>query len=304
MRPAAPSFLHRFVRSEDGLRLHVADYPGSTVDAPVLLCLPGLTRNGRDFAALAERLAGPYRLLCPDQRGRGLSDRDPDPSHYQPPRYVADMAWLLDRLGVAQVTVIGTSLGGMMGVMLAAWQPQRVRAVLLNDVGAVLEPEGLARIAGYVGRQPVVNSLAEAVALTAAANAAVFPDWSEPDWRRMVLATWRGEDGQWRPDYDPEIAQGLSNGSAAPPLWPLFEAVRELPMLLLRGELSDLLSRDTVAQMRQRLPSLTAQEVPRRGHAPTLDEPLAWQALCDWLERLDDPDQGERVRRIATASAP
>jgi pimeloyl-ACP methyl ester carboxylesterase len=202
------------------------------------------------------------------------------------------------------VTVIGTSLGGMMGVMLAAWQPQRVRAVLLNDVGAVLEPEGLARIAGYVGRQPVVNSLAEAVALTAAANAAVFPDWSEPDWRRMVLATWRGEDGQWRPDYDPEIAQGLSNGSAAPPLWPLFEAVRELPMLLLRGELSDLLSRDTVAQMRQRLAGLTALEVPCRGHAPTLDEPLAWQALCDWLERLDDPDQGERVRRIATASAP
>lgn len=138
------------------------------------------------LAALAERLAGRYRLLCPDQRGRGLSDRDPDPSHYQPPRSVADMAWLLDRLGVAQVTVIGTSLGGMMGVMLAAWQPQRVRAVLLNDVGAVLEPEGLARIAGYVGRQPVVNSLAEAVALTAAANAAVFPDWSEPDWRRIV----------------------------------------------------------------------------------------------------------------------
>ncbi|WP_374658565.1 alpha/beta fold hydrolase [Inhella sp.] len=295
------AFLHRFVQAEDGLRLHVADYPadhpadypahhpGARADAPVLLCLPGLTRNGRDFARLAERLAGPgfgYRVLCPDQRGRGLSDRDPEPSHYQPPRYVADMAWLLDRLAIPQVTVIGTSLGGMMGVMLAAWQPERVRGVLLNDVGALLEPEGLARIAGYVGRQPAVDTLDEAIALTRAANAAVFPDWQHPEWRQMVLDTWRGEGGRWVPDYDPAIAQGLANGSAAPPLWPLFEAVKNLPMLLLRGALSDLLSRDTVTQMQARLPQLVAAEVPQRGHAPTLEEPAAWAALQAWLANL------------------
>ncbi|MBN8506507.1 MAG: alpha/beta hydrolase [Burkholderiales bacterium] len=284
------AFLHRFVQAEDGLRLHVADYPaddpGARADAPVLLCLPGLTRNGRDFSRLAESLAGPgfgYRVLCPDQRGRGLSDRDPDPSHYQPPRYVADMAWVLDRLGIPQVTVIGTSLGGMMGVMLAAWQPERVRGVLLNDVGAVLEPEGLARIAGYVGRQPAVDTLDEAIALTRAANAAVFPDWQDPEWRQMVLDTWRGEGDRWVPDYDPAIAQGLANGSAAPPLWPLFEAVKNLPMLLLRGALSDLLSRETVAEMQRRLPLLNAVEVPQRGHAPTLDEPAAMAALLRWL---------------------
>lgn len=295
-----PSFLHRFVRAEDGLRLHVADHPGARADAPVLLCLPGLTRNGRDFARLAERLAAQgYRVLCPDQRGRGLSDRDPDPANYQPPRYVADMAWLLDRLGVHQITVIGTSLGGMMGVMLAAWQPARVRGVVLNDVGAVLEPAGLARIAGYVGRQPAVGTLQEAIDLTRAANEAVFPDWRDADWRDMVLATWRGEGGQWVPDYDPAIAQGLANGSAAPPLWPLFDAVKELPMLLLRGALSDLLSRETVAAMQARLPTLQAVEVPLRGHAPTLDEASAWPPLRSWLAGLD-----QRERCIATASTP
>lgn len=278
-----PSYLHRFVRSQDGLLLHVADYPGRHSNAPVLLCLPGLTRNGRDFARLARQFAGPYRVLCPDQRGRGLSSRDPNPTNYQPQRYVADMAWLLDRLGVAQVTVIGTSLGGMMGVMLAAWQPTRVRGVLLNDVGAVLEPAGLARIAGYVGRQAAVSSLEEAVAVTAAANAAVFPDWPDEDWHRMVLATWRGEDGLWLPDYDPTIAQGLANGSAAPPLWPLFEAVKDLPMLLVRGALSDLLSTETVQQMQARLPRLEAVEVPHRGHAPTLDEAPAHTALHRWI---------------------
>lgn len=300
-----PSFLHRFVRAEDGLRLHVADYPGADEGAQVLLCLPGLTRNGRDFARLAERLAAQgYRVLCPDQRGRGLSDRDPNPANYAPPRYVADMAWLLDRLGIAQVTVIGTSLGGMMGVMLAAWQPARVRGVVLNDVGAVLEPAGLARIAGYVGRQPAVASLEEAILLTRTANEAVFPDWQYADWRDMVLATWRGEGGQWVPDYDPAIAQGLANGSAAPPLWPLFEAVKELPMLLLRGALSDLLSRDTVLAMQARQPGLTAFEVPDRGHAPTLDEPAAWDALRRWLAVLPPVSQSETVRAMASASAP
>lgn len=276
--------VHRYHRSDDGLRLHVSEWLGAPPGAPVLLCLPGLTRNGRDFARLAERanLAG-WRVLCPDLRGRGLSDRDPDPSRYRPDRYVADMVTLLDHLQLPQVSIVGTSLGGMMGTMLAALQPGRVRALVLNDVGPVLEAEGLARIAGYVGRQPPADSLDEAVARTAATQGGVFPDFNADDWRQMVADTHVVDEGRWVPDYDPAIAQGLANGSAVPTLWPLFDAARAVPMLLLRGALSDLLSAATVAAMRERLPLLHAVEVPLRGHAPTLDEPVAREAMERFL---------------------
>ncbi|MCZ8235022.1 MAG: alpha/beta hydrolase [Inhella sp.] len=278
--PPIPRYFH----SDDGLRLHVADWLAPRADAPVLLCLPGLTRNGRDFARLAQRAqAAGWRVLCPDQRGRGLSERDPDPRRYRPDRYVADMLTLLDQLGVAQVSIVGTSLGGMMGTMLAAMQPGRVQRLVLNDVGPVLEAQGLARIAGYVGQQPPADSLDDAIARTARTQATVFPDFDPADWCQMVADTHRVEDGQWWPDYDPAIAQGLANGSATPPLWPLFDAARDLPMLLLRGALSDLLSADTVAAMRDRLPQLQAVEVPQRGHAPTLNEAQARAALDAFL---------------------
>lgn len=274
--------IHHAFTTGDGLRLRAVEYPG--VDAaPTLLCLPGLTRNGRDFARLAALLAPRYRVLCPDQRGRGLSDHDPDPSRYRPDRYVADMLAWADSLGLQRLTVIGTSLGGMMGVMMAALRPGLVQALVLNDVGPVVEAEGLARIAAYVGRQQACATLPEAAARTAATQAAVFPDFMEADWRQMVIETQRFDDGHWRPDYDPAIAQGLANGSAVPTLWPLFEAVGSLPMLLLRGALSDLLSSVTAAEMQQRLPGLRAVEVPARGHAPNLLEPVALSALQAFL---------------------
>ncbi len=276
--------VHRYHRSDDGLRLHVSEWLGAAPGAPVLLCLPGLTRNGRDFARLAARASAQgWRVLCPDLRGRGLSERDPDPSRYRPDRYVADVLTLLDHLAVPQVHVVGTSLGGMMGTMLAAMQPGRVRALVLNDVGPVLEAEGLARIAGYVGRQPPATSLDEAVARTAATQASVFPDFSTDDWRQMVADTHVVDEGRWVADYDPAIAQGLANGSAVPDLWPLFDAAQAVPMLLLRGALSDLLSTATVAAMRERLPRLQAVEVPMRGHAPTLDEAVAREAVEGFL---------------------
>jgi len=282
--------VRRYFRSDDGLRLHVSEWLGAPPGAPVLLCLPGLTRNGRDFARLAQRASHEgWRVLCPDLRGRGLSDRDPDPSRYRPERYVTDVIGLLDQLGLAQVSIVGTSLGGMMGTMLAAMQPGRVRALVLNDVGPVLEAEGLARIAAYVGRQPPAQSLEEAVARTAATQGPVFPDFGPDDWLQMVADTHAVVDQQWVPDYDPTIAQGLANGSAVPTLWPLFEAAPTVPMLLLRGALSDLLSPATVAAMRERLPALQAVEVPLRGHAPTLDEPVARDAVAAFLSRTLAP---------------
>ncbi len=276
--------VHRYFRSDDGLRLHVSEWLGAPPGAPVLLCLPGLTRNSRDFARLAQRasLEG-WRVLCPDMRGRGLSERDSDPSRYRPDRYVADMVTLLDHLELPQISIVGTSLGGMMGTMLAALQPGRVRVLVLNDVGPVLEAEGLVRIAGYVGRQAGARSLEEAVARTVATQATVFPDFGPQDWTQMVADTHVVVDGEWVPDYDPAIAQGLANGSAVPTLWPLFEAAQSVPMLLLRGALSDLLGRDTVASMQARLPRLKAVEVPLRGHAPTLDEAIARAELSAFL---------------------
>lgn len=274
--------IHHVFSTGDGLRLRAVEYPGAE-GAPVLLCLPGLTRNGRDFARLAARLAPRWRVLCPDQRGRGLSDRDPDPSRYRPDQYVADMLLWVERLGISRLSVIGTSLGGMMGVMMAAARPGLVQALVLNDVGPVLEAEGLARIAGYVGRQDPALSLDEAAARLAATQRAVFPDFGDEDWRQMVIETQLLDNGRWVADYDPAIASGLANGSAVPPLWPLFEAVADLPMLLLRGALSDLLSPETAQAMQQRLPRLQAVEVPQRGHAPNLLEPVAFSALQDFL---------------------
>lgn len=268
------------VRSADGLRLHAVEHEGA---GRAVLCLHGLTRNGRDFAALAAQLAPEHRLILADQRGRGGSERDSKPLRYQLPQYVDDMLCLVDQLGLSELLVIGTSMGGMLGLMLALQRPGLVRALVLNDVGAVLETEGLARIAGYVGKQGSAASLDEAAEQLARAQATVFPDFGPADWRQMARETHVERDGRWWPDYDPAIAAGLADGSAAPPLWPLFEPLRELPMLLLRGELSDLLSRDTVIAMQQRLPLLQAVEVPLRGHAPTLNEPAALAALRPFL---------------------
>lgn len=273
----------RYYRSADGLRLYCRDYPGPTPDAPVLLCLPGLTRNSKDFHDLATALSSRWRVLCPDQRGRGHSQRDPEPSHYRPDRYCADMLTLLDLLGVSQVGVIGTSLGGLMAMMLTATRPELVRAVVLNDVGPELDPRGIARIAGYMARPQLPCSLDEAVERLATINREVFPDYRAADWRALVMATCVFEGGSVVLDFDPAIAQGVANGSAAPDLWPLFHLLAGRPVLAIRGALSDLLSAATLRAMAERLPALQTLEVAGRGHAPTLDEPPVRARLVDFL---------------------
>ena len=278
-------YLDRYYRSQDGLRLYARDYPGPMPDAPAVLCLPGLTRNSKDFAALAEALAARFRVVCPDQRGRGHSERDSDPARYRPDRYCADMLALLDTLGVARAHIVGTSLGGLMAVMLAATQRARVGAIVLNDVGPELDPRGIARIAGYVGKQQQPCSLAEAIERIAAVNGEAFPDYTAADWLAMVANTCIVEQDQVLLDYDAAIAQGMADGSATPDLWPLFGLLRGLPVLALRGALSDILSAATLAAMAERLPGLEAVEVPQRGHAPMLDEPVARAAVLDFLGR-------------------
>jgi pimeloyl-ACP methyl ester carboxylesterase len=275
--------------SAEGLRLYARDYAGPRADAPVLLCLPGLTRNSKDFDALAAHLSARYRVLCPDLRGRGRSARDPDPDRYRPDVYVGDIFGLLDALGIDRFGVIGTSLGALMALGMNAVAPQRVTRVVLNDAGPELDPRGLARTASYVGKPSApMASWAEAAQRMAANYGAAYPDFGPADWDAYArMSCYRDVDGIIRFDYDPGIARGLANGSAAPDLWPVFDLLAGKPVLVLRGGISDLLAEATVAKMRERLPTLRAATIPGHGHAPTLDEPAARAAIDGFLASSD-----------------
>ncbi|MBC2669679.1 alpha/beta fold hydrolase [Novosphingobium piscinae] len=273
--------VHRYRSACGQLDLAARLYPG---EGPPLLLMHGLTRNAADFEPLAAALDGHYRLIVPDQRGRGLSAWDPDPARYRPDVYAADMFALLDGLGHGVVGVVGTSMGGLIAMVMAALRPGALRCMVLNDVGPVLDPAGIARIQGYVGPGGPIASWDEAAARCRAINAAAFPDFGPNEWlafaRRTCTVT---SDGTIAFAYDPQIAQGIRGAqpSTVPPdLWPLWDGLAETPVLVIRGALSDLLSRETVAEMGRRHPGVFQQaEVPRVGHAPILDEPAALEPL-------------------------
>lgn len=275
-------YIDVFYTSDDGLRLYARDYPGPA-GAPCVLCLPGLTRNSKDFAALAEDLSRSYRVICPDQRGRGRSARDPQPERYRPERYVLDMLRLLDVLGVESVSLVGTSLGGLMAILLMSQAPERIRAAVLNDVGPEIDPRGIARISAYVGKLAPVTTWEGAVARSAQINGQAFPHYRDADWQAMARSTYVMVDGVPVSDYDPAISQGVASGSAAPNLWPLFEHCARHPMLAIRGETSDILAAATLEQMAQRMAQLTAVTIGGVGHAPMLDEPDAREAIRRFL---------------------
>jgi len=280
-------FIDVFYQSDDGLRLYARDYPGPRSDSPVLLCLPGLTRNSKDFNVLAERLRCHYRVICPDQRGRGRSQRDIDPTHYRPDRYVADMMTLLTTVGVDKVTVIGTSLGGMMGILLMVAHPARICALVINDMGPVIEPAGIARLVGYVGKMAPAENWGDAVAQTALVNSIAFPAFGRADWEVMARNLYVFEAGRPVLDYDSAISSGLGSGTATPDLWPLFDMLPPHPILVVRGEISDILSAATMAEMQRRRPDLQTVTVAGVGHAPMLDETEAIAAVENFLEALE-----------------
>ena len=290
-------FTDKYWRSGDGLRLHYRDYAGAGDDKrPPVVCLPGLTRNARDFAALAAHLAsaqgGGWRVLCPEMRGRGASEYAKDSATYTPFHYVQDLLALLDQLNIARIAIIGTSLGGLMAMILATMVPDRLAGVLLNDVGPVLEADGIAKIAGYVGTDTRYASWEAAAAGQKALFGAAFPGRGDASWMASVRRTMTQDtDGTIRFDYDPEIAAPFkaSDGAPLPDLWPMFEGLgaHEQPLLFLRGALSDLLSAETFAEMRRRLPHALAAVVADVGHPPALDEPEAAQAITAWLAQVD-----------------
>jgi pimeloyl-ACP methyl ester carboxylesterase len=269
--------------STDGLRLYARDYPGPGEDAQAILCLPGLTRNSKDFAELAEHFRARFRVICPDLRGRGHSARDPDPTRYRPHTYIADMWSLCDLLALPRVHLIGTSLGGLMAMLMAAQMPARIGRMVINDVGPEVDPCGIARIAGYVGKSAPVADWKDAARQTAAINGVAFPDFTAADWMAMACNTYIQDGTVPVLDYDPAIATGLVSGTATPDLWPLFDLAARKPILAIRGALSDLLSESVFARMQRHAPDMQTLTVANRGHAPALTEPEALAAIDRFL---------------------
>jgi len=275
-------------RSSDGLNLHARDYPGA-VDRPPVICLHGLTRNARDFEDLAPSIVGATgrRVIAVDIRGRGGSDRALDPMSYNPAMYAADILALLDDQAIARAAFVGTSMGGLIMMTLALMRPDAIAAAVLNDVGPEIAPEGLARIAGYIGVSAEVADWAGAAAWVKAGNGVVFPDYGDADWDRMARRTFREAGGRPVLDYDTDIAvpiRAADPSAPAPDLWPAFGAlVSGRPALLIRGETSDILSPDIAARMRVAAPHMAYAEVPRVGHAPMLDESEAFNAITTLL---------------------
>ena len=274
----------RFTTS-DGLSLHYEDTKGPGL--PVL-CLSGLTRNARDFDFVAPHLPD-CRLIRMDYRGRGLSDRAPDWASYSVPREARDAVELLDHLGLARVAILGTSRGGLIAMMLAATAKDRLLGVALNDIGPVLEPEGLALIMTYLGRAPDLPDLDAVARARQEAMAGSFPGVPLERWRQEVAHTYLQTDTGVALNYDPDLrlaVEAASNSGEAPNLWPLFDAIAPLPAAVIRGANSDLLSPATVAEMARRHPGLIVAEVPDRAHIPFLDEPEALLALRRWLTEI------------------
>ena len=281
-----PRYEDRYFVVRDGLKLHYRDYPGAT-DRPPILCLHGLTRNARDFADFAERHSPAFRVIVLEFRGRAESDYDPLPMSYTPLTYAADVLELLDQLGIDQAIFVGTSLGGLVTMAVAAMQPQRIAAAILNDVGPALTPVGLERIQSYVGNDTRFRTWDEAAAAIKANQGSAFPNHNHDDWLAMVRRNCREDNGEIRFDYDMAI---IIPFEAAPTpkidMWPLFRALGEKPLLVVRGEISDLLSAESLAKMHDAVPDMKSVTVPQTGHAPMLDEPEAEEAIDDFLSAV------------------
>ena len=280
-------FADRYWTSADGIKLHYRDYDGPH-ERPPILCIPGLTRNARDFEPVAERYAGQWRVIAIDLRGRGGSGYDPDPANYNPSVYVTDVLKMLDQLGIADAVFVGTSLGGLCTMLLALHDAERIAGALLNDIGPVIDQAGIDRIRGYVGEDLMFASWDEAIAILGARNAACFPKWGAGEWERYVRRICREDKGTIRFDYDMAIADNFRRVAGLPQVdvWPLYRALDGRPVTVLRGELSDLLSAETGEAMAAALSDAELVTVPDVGHTPSFEEPESQAALDRLLERV------------------
>lgn len=275
----------------DGLRLHATCYEAPSSSRPPVLCLAGLTRNGRDFHDLAVALStGPdaRTVWALDSRGRGLSECDATWSNYSFPVEAHDVIDFAAMTGLHGATIVGTSRGGILAMVLAAIQPAIIGAVVLNDIGPVIERDGLSRIAGYVGRLPLPSSWAQAAQIVEEMSRMHFPAVPKEHWAQVARAWWNEKDGRPAPGYDPAIAKSVSAmGTRIPEIWPQFLALSNVPVLVVRGESSDILSAATQAEMARRHPRCTTLTVPGQGHAPLLKDRLSLETIAAFIHAAE-----------------
>ena len=285
-------FVDRRWTSREGLSLYARDYAGEGGEARLpVVCLHGLTRNSKDFEDVAPRIAATgRRVIVPDTRGRGRSAYDPQPERYDPKVYARDILGLMDQLGISRAVFLGTSMGGIITMMIAGLRRRAIAAAILNDVGPEVDKVGVDRILSYAGKfRPIVN-WEDAVSHVRLTSGSAFPNNSDADWKLFAERTFREEGGVPTFDYDPAITVPMSKGP--PKTRSVFgmllfrRLARSRPTLLIRGELSDLLSERIAARMKRNAPSLETVVVPGVGHAPVLTEPAAVAAIDEFLARV------------------
>lgn len=274
--------------SNDGLRLHYRDYAGPQTRPPII-CIPGLTRNARDFEGVAERLAGEWRVICVELRGRGDSAYARDPMSYVPLTYLQDLEALFRELDLDRFTLFGTSLGGLMTMLLSLSNKEKIAGAMINDIGPVIDEKGLDRIRTYVGRSQNWPTWMHAARYFSEAQRDVYPNWGLDQWLVFAKRLCKlNANGRIVFDYDMRIAEPFKTpgGETGFDPWIAFRGLAGIPLLVVRGELSDLLTEDTLARMHAEMPLMESVTVPAIGHAPTLDEPEAVAAIDRLLARI------------------
>lgn len=281
-------------RARDGLALFARDYGPRESGLTPLVCLAGLSRNSSDFAELAEFInKGNHlkrRVLCLDYRGRGRSDRDPDWRNYTPATEMWDTLDMMAAADVGHACLLGTSRGGLIAMLMAAARPAALAGVILNDIGPEIGPAGLARIISYVGKLPQPADWDQAGQIIKEASGGQFPKLSDANWQAQARKIYTERDGKLVADYDTSLAKGLAEvdlGQPLPSMWPQFEALANIPLLVIRGANSDILTSDTLDEMKRRNPSLQAHTVADAGHAPLLADDATQKRILDFVRALD-----------------
>jgi pimeloyl-ACP methyl ester carboxylesterase len=292
--PAAVNASSIFLSARDGLRLHARCYGPRSVPRLPLVCLPGLARTAADFEPLATALAGdarmPRRVIAVDYRGRGESEYDRDPDNYNFQNEMTDVLAVVTALGATPALFVGTSRGGILAMMLAAQRPSTLAGLVLNDIGPVIEPKGLMRIKGYVGKLPQPRSFEEGGEILRRLFSAQFPRHTEADWLAAAHRAFKEKDGVLTPTYDPRLArtlEGVGFDRPLPTLWKEFDALANVPVMVIRGALSDILTAATVKAMGERRTAMESFEVADQGHAPLLAEAGTIARIADFAARCD-----------------
>lgn len=278
-------------QSDDGLTLYARLY-GAQHSDKTILCLPGLTRNSADFDKVAPFLAKKYRVLALDLRGRGNSQWDPNPENYIPQKYVQDVYRLMASLTLEKVALIGTSLGGLMSMIITSLTPDKVQGVVINDIGPEVETAGIDRIKGYVGGKAEFESWKDLADRVKAMNVEFFPDASDDEWMHMAKRTGRQlEDGRIVFNYDPALAAPFKASNENPEkfdMWSYFQAMKGTPLLTVRGALSDLFSEETFDKMAAVHGAMDQHVISNVGHAPMMDDEASLKVLDQWASKVFD----------------